>query len=71
VKAHDLAWSQAEQAATEYGKGLADAKGLPVSQQLRLWYWSTQLFRWIMRNRDTAIGLLRVLVLTPSPLERY
>ncbi|KAF2174681.1 hypothetical protein K469DRAFT_458874, partial [Zopfia rhizophila CBS 207.26] len=57
---HDKAWSEAEQAATEYGKKLGDNKRLPVTPQLRLWYWSTQLFRWIMRNRDTAIKALRV-----------
>lgn len=56
---HDLAWSQAEQAATEYGKKLGDEEGLEVGLQLQLWYWSTQLFRWIMRNRGTAINLLR------------
>lgn len=57
---HDYAWSRAEQAATEYGKKLGDAKGLKVGLQLQLWYWSTQLFRWIMRNRGTTMNLLRV-----------
>ena len=50
---HDKYWSLAEQASTEHGKSIADAKGKPTGQQNR-WYQFTQLFRWIMRNRTAT-----------------
>ena len=48
-------------AETEYGARRADAK-FSRSTRERNWFWATQLFRWIMRNRGKAILALRLYV---------
>ena len=60
-QAHDMAWSVAEQNSTEYGVRRADAK-FQRSAHERNWFWATELFRWIMRNRGKAITVLRVYI---------
>ncbi|MCJ1365991.1 hypothetical protein MMC16_005116 [Acarospora aff. strigata] len=62
---HDKAWSEAEQASTEYAVARADAK-FQRSARERNWYWTTQLFRWIMRNRGKAITALRFVLFTKA-----
>src|SRR2546430_13480819 len=59
-KSHDLAWSIAEQNATDYGQGKAG--NLTATQHESRWFQFTQLFRFIMRNRSLTIGSLIVLV---------
>lgn len=58
-QAHDEAWSIAEETSTGFGKDKADAK-TDASIREQLWYNSTQLFRWIMRNRTLTINAARV-----------
>ncbi|KAL9625841.1 MAG: hypothetical protein Q9160_000161 [Pyrenula sp. 1 TL-2023] len=65
---HDKAWSEAEQASTEYGKGIADAKGNASGHENR-WYQFTQLFRWIMRHRTaTKVALYALFFPSNIPL---
>lgn len=64
IQDHDKAWSEAEQASTEHGKGIADSKGNATGHENR-WYQFTQLFRWIMRHRTASKAALFASV--PSP----
>lgn len=60
-QAHDRAWSEAEQAATEYGKAVAESTSTvtaPTAQMLRYYNFS-QLFRYIMRERRKIISSIR------------
>ncbi|QUC15766.1 uncharacterized protein UV8b_00007 [Ustilaginoidea virens] len=62
---HDRLWSVAEQAATEYGARLADAK-FKRSAREQSWFECTQLFRWIMRNREATYQGLKSTAIGPA-----
>ncbi|HET9143836.1 hypothetical protein [Actinophytocola sp.] len=56
--AHDRAWSEAEQAATDHGIALAAAHGqfaTPVEQRF---FQFSEVYRWTLRNRPFALDLL-------------
>ncbi|KAF2820280.1 hypothetical protein CC86DRAFT_387318 [Ophiobolus disseminans] len=55
---HDFGWSISEEKSTGYGKQLADAK-FSASGRESLWYMSTQVFRWIMRNKGLSVAAIR------------
>ncbi|MDV6012526.1 hypothetical protein [Haloechinothrix sp. LS1_15] len=57
--AHDEAWSVAEQAATEHGAYLAvDVHGVEPSRAEQRFYYFSELYRWMMRNRPDAVDIL-------------
>jgi hypothetical protein len=60
-QAHDSAWGEAEATSTEWAKEeVADVVGQPPATRRELnWYEFTKLFRWILRNEDLTILLLR------------
>lgn len=60
-KAHDSAWGEAEATSTKWAKEeVADVVARPPATRKELnWYEFTKLFRWIMRNEDLTILLLR------------
>lgn len=62
--AHDAAWSNAEESATEYGRRRGDAAASPPSNQTLRWFKFTQLFRAIMRGR----AAFRAAFLAVAPL---
>ncbi|GAO19863.1 hypothetical protein UVI_02053270 [Ustilaginoidea virens] len=65
IQDHDRLWSVAEQAATEYGARLADAK-FKRSAREQSWFECTQLFRWIMRNREATYQGLKSTAIGPA-----
>lgn len=58
--AHDLAWSEAEQASTEYGDSVAEARGEPATAVEWRFYQFSQVYRWTLRNRPFVLDLLAV-----------
>jgi len=56
--AHDRAWGEAEQASTEYGNAMAEAHGVPASAAEWRFYQFSETYRWALRNRPVALGLL-------------
>ncbi|MFC4853616.1 hypothetical protein [Actinophytocola glycyrrhizae] len=58
--AHDRAWSEAEQASTEYGDELAKSHGVPPTAVERRFYQFSEMYRWALRNRPFALDLLAV-----------
>jgi hypothetical protein len=56
--AHDRAWSEAEQASTEYGNALAEAHGVPATAREWRFYQFSEMYRWALRNRPFALDLL-------------
>jgi len=58
--AHDRAWSEAEQASTEYGNALAEAHGVPATAVEWRFYQFSEMYRWALRNRPFALDLLAV-----------
>ncbi|EQD83806.1 hypothetical protein A8924_6014 [Saccharopolyspora erythraea NRRL 2338] len=55
---HDQAWSQAEQVSTDHGRRLAERAGVsPARMEWNLFQFA-QLYRWMMRNPQTALILL-------------
>lgn len=58
--AHDRAWSEAEQASTEYGNTLAEANGVPATAVEWRFYQFSEMYRWALRNRPFALDLLAV-----------
>ncbi|MER6988450.1 hypothetical protein ABT337_00730 [Saccharopolyspora hirsuta] len=55
---HDPAWGNAEQAATEHGVRLAEAHGARPSRIDWQIYQFSELYRWMLRNPQTALLLL-------------
>lgn len=56
--AHDRAWSEAEQASTEYGNAVANARGVPATAVEWRFYQFSEMYRWALRNRPFALDLL-------------
>jgi hypothetical protein len=56
--AHDRAWSEAEQASTEYGNAVAEARGVPATAAEWRFYQFSEVYRWALRNRPFALDLL-------------
>jgi len=56
--AHDKAWSEAEQASTEHGNALAQAHGQVATDVESRFYQFSEMYRWVLRNRSVAVGLL-------------
>ncbi|MFL6119660.1 hypothetical protein [Actinophytocola sp.] len=56
--AHDRAWSEAEQASTEYGNAVAEARGVPATAVEWRFYQFSEVYRWALRNRPVALDLL-------------
>ena len=56
--AHDRAWSEAEQASTEYGNTLAVTNGVPPTAVEWRFYQFSEMYRWALRNRPVALDLL-------------
>lgn len=56
--AHDRAWGEAEQASTEYGNAVADARGVPATAVEWRFYQFSEMYRWALRNRPVALDLL-------------
>jgi hypothetical protein len=56
--AHDRAWSEAEQASTEYGNAMAEAHGVPATAVEWRFYQFSEMYRWALRNRPFALDLL-------------
>jgi len=56
--AHDKAWGEAEQASTEYGNAVAAARGVPATAVEWRFYQFSEMYRWALRNRPVALGLL-------------
>ncbi|MGB3444476.1 MAG: hypothetical protein WBA97_37535 [Actinophytocola sp.] len=56
--AHDRAWSEAEQASTEYGNTMAEANGVPATAVEWRFYQFSEMYRWALRNRPFALDLL-------------
>lgn len=53
---HDRAWSQAEQASTEYGVALAEhGHGLSATGAEERFYQFSQFYRWTLRNRPPIL----------------
>jgi len=57
---HDRAWSDAEQASTEYGNALAESHGVPATAAEWRFYQFSEVYRWTLRNRPFALDLLAV-----------
>lgn len=58
--AHDKAWSEAEQASTEYGNTLANARGVPATAVEWRFYQFSEMYRWVLRNRPFVLDLLAI-----------
>ncbi|GAB1508880.1 hypothetical protein [Actinophytocola sp. KF-1] len=58
--AHDKAWSEAEQASTEYGNALAVSRGKPPTAVEWRFYQFSEMYRWALRNRPFALDLLAI-----------
>ncbi|OLF18911.1 hypothetical protein [Actinophytocola xanthii] len=58
--AHDRAWSEAEQASTEYGVELAESHGQYATAVEERFYQFSETYRWALRNRPVALDLLAV-----------
>jgi hypothetical protein len=58
--AHDRAWSEAEQASTDYGDTVARARGVPATAAEWRFYQFSEVYRWTLRNRPFALDLLAV-----------
>jgi hypothetical protein len=58
--AHDRAWSEAEQASTEYGNTLANQNGVPATAVEWRFYQFSEMYRWALRNRPFALDLLAI-----------
>ena len=58
--AHDKAWSEAEQASTEYGNTLARSRGVPATAVEWRFYQFSEMYRWALRNRPFALDLLAI-----------
>jgi hypothetical protein len=58
--AHDRAWSEAEQASTEYGDAVAESRGQPATAQEWRFYQFSEVYRWALRNRPFVLDLLAV-----------
>lgn len=58
--AHDKAWSEAEQASTEYGNALAESRGVPATAVEWRFYQFSEMYRWVLRNRPFALSLLAI-----------
>ncbi len=58
--AHDQAWSEAEQASTEYGNAVAEAHGQPATAVEWRFYQFSEVYRWTLRNRPFVLDLLAV-----------
>lgn len=58
--AHDRAWSEAEQASTEYGNALAVSRGVPATAVEWRFYQFSEMYRWALRNRPFALDLLAI-----------
>lgn len=58
--AHDRAWAEAEQASTEYGNAVAEARGVPATAAEWRFYQFSEVYRWALRNRPFALDLLAV-----------
>jgi hypothetical protein len=58
--AHDKAWSEAEQASTEYGNTLAESRGVPATAVEWRFYQFSEMYRWVLRNRPLALDLLAI-----------
>lgn len=58
--AHDRAWSEAEQASTEYGVALAESHGQYATGVEQRFYQFSETYRWALRNRPFALDLLAV-----------
>ncbi|KAA9162127.1 hypothetical protein FPZ12_012900 [Amycolatopsis acidicola] len=57
--AHDLAWSQAEQASTEHGVVLAEhVHGLRPSDAEERFYQFSDFYRWMLRSRPAVLDVL-------------
>jgi hypothetical protein len=56
--AHDRAWGEAEQASTEYGNAMAEARGVPATAAEWRFYQFSEMYRWALRNRPFALDLL-------------
>lgn len=57
--AHDLAWSQAEQASTEHGVVLAEqVHGLRPSAAEERFYQFSDFYRWVLRSRPAVLDFL-------------
>ncbi|GGP78810.1 hypothetical protein [Saccharothrix coeruleofusca] len=72
--AHDRAWSEAEQAATDHGVVLAErVRGLRPTAVERRFFLFSEFYRWTLRNRPAVLDLLLVhgvLVHPVLPLRR-
>lgn len=55
---HDPAWGEAEQASTEHGVRLAEAHGARPSRVDRQVFQFSELYRWVLRNPQTALLVL-------------
>jgi hypothetical protein len=58
--AHDRAWSEAEQASTEYGNAMADAHGQRATAAEWRFYQFSEVYRWALRNRPLVLDLLLI-----------
>lgn len=58
--AHDRAWSEAEQACTEYGDRLARQRGEYPNAEQQRFYQLTDLYRLAVRNRPAFLDRLRL-----------
>jgi hypothetical protein len=58
--AHDRAWSEAEQASTEYGNAVAEARGQGATAVEWRFYQFSEMYRWTLRNRPFVLDLLAV-----------
>ncbi|NYI87095.1 hypothetical protein HNR02_000418 [Amycolatopsis endophytica] len=57
--AHDRAWSEAEQASTEYGVRLAEqVHGVPATAVEERFYQFSEFYRWTLRSRPMLLDLL-------------
>ncbi|ROS39700.1 hypothetical protein [Amycolatopsis thermoflava] len=57
--AHDRAWSEAEQASTEYGVALAErVHGLAATPVEERFYQFSEFYRWTLRSRPMLLDLL-------------
>jgi hypothetical protein len=57
---HDRAWSEAEQASTDYGDTVARARGVPATAAEWRFYQFSEVYRWTLRNRPFALDLLAI-----------
>jgi len=56
---HDYSWGIAEQSCTDYGSGvLAPIYNAIPTEEERIWFSFSQLYRWIMRNEGLTLTIL-------------